>query len=61
MEEKKVKYVCAGTCKAEVSQEEHDAGAHVCQAKGCTHYGQHFKKVEISGDVEIEEGPKKSI
>lgn len=55
MEKKKVKYVCEGTCKAQVSQEEHDAGAHVCQTKGCTNYNQHFKKVEVSGDVEEKE------
>jgi len=57
LEEKKVKYICEGTCKAQVSQEEHDKGAHVCQTKGCNHFGQHFKRVEVSGDVEK---PKKS-
>ena len=59
-EETKVKYVCEGSCKAQVTQEEHDAGSHVCQTKGCTHYGQHFKKVEVSDEVEVGEGPKKS-
>lgn len=48
MEKKKVKYVCEGSCKAEVTEEEHDAGAHLCQTKDCTHHGQHFKRVEVS-------------
>lgn len=50
MADKKIKYICEGTCGAEVTAEEHDAGLHVCGTPGCTHHGQHFTPVEIEDD-----------
>ena len=56
MEKKNVKYVCEGTCKAQITEEKYEAGLHVCQTKDCTHFGQPFTKVEVSK----EEGSDKS-
>jgi len=39
-----VKYVCEGTCGAELTEEEYNNGNHVCKSDGCTHLGQPFKR-----------------
>jgi hypothetical protein len=48
--EKKVAYVCEGSCHAEITQEQYDGGLHNCGEKTCTHFGKPFKKLEKSED-----------
>lgn len=45
-DQKKVKYVCEGTCGGEVTEEEYNAGKQTCQALDCPHFQQPFKRVE---------------
>jgi hypothetical protein len=46
----KVIYVCPGTCKAEVSEEQYKAGLTKCGAEECTLKGHEFeKKAEVPG------------
>ena len=40
----KVIYVCPGTCKAEVSEEQYKAGLTKCGAEVCTLKGHEFEK-----------------
>ena len=40
------KYICTGTCGGSVTEEEYNAGKHVCGTEGCTHEGQPFDRVE---------------
>lgn len=40
----KTVYVCTGTCKAEISEEQYAGGLVKCGAKGCTHEGHTFEK-----------------
>ena len=41
----KVVYICTGTCKAEISEEEYNKGLTKCGApQGCTHLGHAFEK-----------------
>ena len=42
----KVKYICEGSCKAEITQEQYDKGLTKCGAKDCSLYGKPFKKVK---------------
>lgn len=59
MDENKKSYVCLGTCQAEVSEEEYNAGLTQCGADVCTMKGQPFvegKKSKISGKNEKTEG-----
>lgn len=37
-------YICTGTCKAEISEEEYNKGLIKCGAQGCTHFGHAFEK-----------------
>lgn len=39
-----IKWVCAGTCAAVVSNEEYEAGLEACGTKGCSRFGHHFEK-----------------
>lgn len=39
-----VVYICTGTCKAEISEEEYAKGLTKCGADGCTHFGHAFEK-----------------
>lgn len=41
--DKKV-YVCIGTCKAEISEEEYLGGLTQCGTEGCTMYGHTFEE-----------------
>lgn len=52
-EGKKVKYICEGTCGAQISQEEYNAGLQACGTEGCTHKGQPFKRVEVEDTEEV--------
>lgn len=40
----KVVYICTGTCKAEISEEEYNKGLVKCGTQGCTHFGHAFEK-----------------
>ena len=41
----KTVYICTGTCKAEISEEEYKKGLTKCGApQGCTHLGHAFEK-----------------
>lgn len=40
----KVVYVCTGSCKAEISEEQYKGGLTKCGAKGCTMEGYDFEK-----------------
>ena len=40
------KYICTGTCGGSVTEEEYNAGKHVCGTEGCAHEGQPFERVE---------------
>ncbi|OGK24219.1 hypothetical protein A3A46_01720 [Candidatus Roizmanbacteria bacterium RIFCSPLOWO2_01_FULL_37_13] len=37
-------YICTGTCKAEISEEEYNKGLTKCGTQGCTHFGHTFEK-----------------
>lgn len=39
---KQKKYMCTGTCKAVITQEQYDNGLTKCGTKSCTMYGQPF-------------------
>lgn len=39
-----VVYVCTGTCKAEISEEQYKEGLVKCGADGCTLRGHEFEK-----------------
>jgi DNA-directed RNA polymerase subunit RPC12/RpoP len=39
-----VVYVCVGTCKAEISEEEYKGGLIKCGTEGCTQEGHEFEK-----------------
>lgn len=41
----KVVYICTGSCKAEVSQEDYDKGLTKCGADTCNMHNHPFKKV----------------
>ncbi len=43
---KKIAYVCEGTCKAQITQEQFDQGIVKCGAEGCTLHGHHFIPVK---------------
>lgn len=48
----KLVYTCAGSCKAEIAEEEYNKGLTKCGAQGCNHFGQAFekkKKCQICG------------
>jgi hypothetical protein len=38
-------YVCDGSCKADISREQHKAGLTRCGAAGCSRFGKPFRKV----------------
>ena len=40
----KVVYICTGTCKAEISEEEFNKGLKKCGTQGCTLYGHTFAR-----------------
>lgn len=40
----KIVYICTGTCKAEISEEEYKKGLTKCGTKGCSHFGHKFEK-----------------
>lgn len=40
----KVVYICVGTCKAEISEEQFKAGLTKCGGEGCTLKGHDFAK-----------------
>lgn len=40
----KAVYICVGTCKAEVSEEQYKAGLTKCGGEGCTLKGHEFEK-----------------
>lgn len=40
----KAVYVCTGTCKAEVSEEQYKAGLNKCGTESCTLKGHEFEK-----------------
>ena len=45
---KKVRYVCEGTCGAELTEEEYrDHPTKVCGTEGCTHKGHEFTRKEV--------------
>ncbi len=39
----KTVYICVGTCKAEISEEEYKGGLTKCGAEGCTMKGHTFE------------------
>ena len=41
----KTVYICTGTCKAEISEEQYKEGLTKCGTQGCTHFGHTFEKV----------------
>jgi len=41
----KTVYICTGTCKAEISEEQYKDGLTKCGTQGCTHFGHTFEKV----------------
>jgi hypothetical protein len=43
---KKVAYICEGTCKAQITQKQYDGGLTKCGTKSCNLYGKPFKKVK---------------
>lgn len=50
----KVVYICVGTCKAEISEEQYKSGLTKCGGEGCTLNGHDFEKrlkCEICGAV----------
>lgn len=40
-----VLYICEGTCKAEISEEEFNNGLTQCGTEGCTLKGHQFRKM----------------
>ena len=40
----KVVYICVGTCKAEISEEQYKGGLTKCGGEGCTLKGHEFEK-----------------
>ena len=40
----KVVYICVGTCKAEISEEQYNSGLTKCGGEGCTLKGHEFEK-----------------
>jgi len=40
----KAVYVCIGSCKAEISEEEYNNGLSKCGTQGCSHFGHTFEK-----------------
>lgn len=40
----KTVYICVGTCKAEISEEQYKGGLTKCGTEGCTHQGHEFEK-----------------
>ena len=40
----KVVYICTGTCKAEITEEQYKEGLVKCGAEGCTLRGHDFEK-----------------
>ena len=40
----KVVYVCTGTCKAEISEEQYNKGLIKCGTKDCSLFGHNFEK-----------------
>ena len=40
----KIVYVCTGTCKAEISEEQYKGGLTKCGTDGCTMKGHNFEK-----------------
>jgi hypothetical protein len=43
---KKIAYICEGSCGARITQEDYDKGLTKCGDKRCNLYGKPFKKVE---------------
>ena len=41
---KKIVYICIGTCKAEISEEQYRDGLTKCGGEGCTLKGHDFEK-----------------
>ncbi len=46
------KYICEGTCGGSVSEEEFNAGKHVCGTEGCTNEGEEFTRVKDEAAAE---------
>lgn len=40
----KVVYVCVGSCKAEISEDQYKSGLVKCGTEGCTEKGHQFEK-----------------
>ena len=40
----KIIYICVGTCKAEITEEQYKDGLTKCGGEGCTHKGHEFEK-----------------
>ncbi len=45
-ENKKKTYMCTGTCKAIITEEEYNNGLTKCGTKECTMYGQPFVEIK---------------
>ena len=41
-----VRFVCDGSCGAQITQAQYDGGLHVCGAPGCSHEGQPFRRLD---------------
>jgi hypothetical protein len=48
-------YVCTGTCKAEITQDQYDGGLTKCGAADCSMHGQPFEKRHKHEDGSIHE------
>jgi len=40
----KIQYSCQGDCGTVITVEQYNQGSHVCQADGCSHFGQPYMK-----------------
>ncbi len=45
----KIVYVCTGTCKAEISEEDYKNGLTKCGTESCSLYGHQFQKMKKCG------------
>lgn len=45
---KKIAYICEGTCQAQITRKQYDESLTKCGTKSCTLYGKPFKKAEIA-------------